>query len=129
MSRPTQRVSAKVALYCPERTHVVLTEYIRGNFGLPGGHLEENETPEEAIVREVQEELGIELNSDQLQRKDFWRNPDGRIILGFVGTLPRDREIKVDTNEIVDAKWVKISDIVDGSIIVDSYTEFITKNV
>ena len=33
-----------------------------------GGHLEEGETPEQALVREVKEELGVELNAWQLFR-------------------------------------------------------------
>lgn len=128
MSRPTHRVSAKIALYNPGRTSVVLAEYIKESFGLPGGHLEGNETPEEAIFREVKEELGFVLDMDTVTRKDFWRSPDGRIILGFISTIPNDQSIEVDTNEIADAKWVKISDIVEGRISAGAYDDFIVKN-
>ena len=129
MSRPTQRVSAKIILYNPERTQVVLAEYVKGRFGLPGGHLEEGETPEEAIFREIKEELGFALDITTVTRKDFWRSADGRIILGFMSTMPNDQKIVVDTNEIYDARWVKLSDIIDGSIVVDTYKELILGNV
>lgn len=34
-----------------------------GKWSCPGGHLEENETPEECIIREVFEETGIIINN------------------------------------------------------------------
>lgn len=36
-------------------------------WGVPGGKLEAGETPIEAAVRELQEETGLKLNSDQLE--------------------------------------------------------------
>jgi 8-oxo-dGTP diphosphatase len=35
----------------------------------PGGQLEEKESPEEAVVREVEEELGLKVNVDRLMVK------------------------------------------------------------
>ena len=37
-------------------------ELIRDYYVIPGGHLDENETFEEAVIREVKEELGIEVD-------------------------------------------------------------------
>lgn len=39
------------------------------HWDLFGGHVEEGETPEQALVREVQEELGIELKEYQFFRE------------------------------------------------------------
>ena len=38
----------------------------RGKFSLPGGGIEHGETPEEAVVREVQEETGLIVEVDRL---------------------------------------------------------------
>lgn len=35
-------------------------------WGLPGGHIDESETPEECILREMQEELGLTLQNVRL---------------------------------------------------------------
>ncbi|MBC8412881.1 MAG: NUDIX domain-containing protein [Nitrospira sp.] len=51
-----------------------------GHWDLIGGHLEEGETPEQALVREVMEEIGIELAEYTFFKKydvfvgDVWQN-------------------------------------------------------
>ena len=36
-------------------------EGFNGNWGFPAGHIEEGETPEQAVIRELKEELDIEV--------------------------------------------------------------------
>lgn len=52
---------------------------------IPGGHVEEDETPEQCIVREMREEMGIELEDFQLFSEvefddrieyTFWKQED-----------------------------------------------------
>lgn len=43
------------------------TGYADGYYSLPAGHLEKNETVSEALIREVQEEIGIKIDSEHLQ--------------------------------------------------------------
>lgn len=38
-----------------------------GKLVLPGGHVEKDETPTNAIIREVYEELGVSVNKDHLK--------------------------------------------------------------
>lgn len=44
---------------------------LAGLWELPGGKIEKNETPEEALVREMREELAVTLNVDQLTPLTF----------------------------------------------------------
>src|SRR3989344_5610613 len=37
-----------------------------GNYGLPAGHCEDNETMKEGIIREVREEIGLDLDANDL---------------------------------------------------------------
>jgi 8-oxo-dGTP diphosphatase len=122
------KVSCKVALYNSECSHVLLVEHRKNCFGLPGGHMEENEDPETAARRELYEELGIDYQ-DELSGKSFWRHPeDGRVILAFAGVIDRDVDIIIDPSEIRDARWVGIDEIVNRSISAGYYDEFIIQN-
>ncbi|MEN9390682.1 MAG: hypothetical protein RLZZ283_782 [Candidatus Parcubacteria bacterium] len=42
------------------------TGFQDGNYGLPAGHMDGNETAREACVREMKEEIGIDLLPDNL---------------------------------------------------------------
>lgn len=125
MSRTLHAVSAKVAIYNPTRTKVLLTEYLPGKYGLPGGHLEGTETPDQAAVREVSEELGITLDATIMQSKSFWRHDGGKIVLGYTATLPEDTEFTLDPVEVEAVHWVPLSDIEAGAINTRSYDDFI----
>ncbi|MDD9911996.1 MAG: NUDIX domain-containing protein [Alphaproteobacteria bacterium] len=43
------------------------TGYMDGHLTLPSGHVEVNETPNEAVIREVKEEVGIDLALEKIQ--------------------------------------------------------------
>jgi 8-oxo-dGTP diphosphatase len=60
-------------IFVNDRHHVLL--FLRDNkpdipypdtWDIPGGHVEEGETPEQCIVREILEEMGIEIKGFQL---------------------------------------------------------------
>jgi 8-oxo-dGTP pyrophosphatase MutT (NUDIX family) len=55
------------------------------NWGLPKGHLEDDETPEQAALREVMEETGLERLAivDRLPTIDWYFRERGRLIHKF----------------------------------------------
>lgn len=118
-----ERVSCKAALYGKSRTSVLLVQYLPGHYGLPGGHTEPGETPDEAMRRELQEELDIEGMA--LERRDFWRHSDGKIVLGFTGDIDSSTEFSIDKNEIEAVEWVDVSDIKSGHKTAGGYDGFI----
>lgn len=78
-------------------------EGTRGVWTLPGGRTKKNEKPKDAIVREIREEIGIDI--------------DNPVYLGTVskGTIHcyfcrvNNRNFKKDDFEIADAKWININ--------------------
>lgn len=125
MSRTLHAVSAKVAIYNPDKTKVLLTEYLPGKYGLPGGHLEANETPNEAAVREIAEEIGITLSPKEITSKHFWRHDSGKIVLGYIATLAEDTLFSLDPEEVLAVHWTPLGDIESGVVNTRSYDRFI----
>src|SRR3989338_2750692 len=64
------KIDLVVAGYIYDKDKVLLIHHKKMDLWLPvGGHIEENETPDEALLREIKEEVGIEaeiLNKSSL---------------------------------------------------------------
>lgn len=60
------------------------TGYADGWWNVPSGHLEENETIDQAVIREAREEIGIILTPDDLRFVHLchFRNPEGDARMG-----------------------------------------------
>lgn len=92
--RDLHRISTKAAIFTPDYSHVLVMHMVPGTepaiYGLPGGHMDSGETPDEAIVREIDEELGI--TAPELEHVDFFTHANGKTVLAYKGVLPYDTE-------------------------------------
>lgn len=98
MPHDTFNVSCKIVLYNFEHTKVLLPQYKADMYGLIGGHLMQGESPDEAILREFREELGVEYNG-MLTRVNFDlvnRFDDRKIVLVYAGELDESTELSID---------------------------------
>ncbi|OAT45634.1 MutT family mutator protein [Proteus hauseri ATCC 700826] len=60
-----------------------LKSHMGGFWEFPGGKLEDNETPEQALLRELQEEIGIDVTQCTLLDTVAHDFPDRHITLSF----------------------------------------------
>lgn len=124
----THRVSAKVALYSHDYSQVLVMVYAGGVAeGLPGGHLENHESPDQAIAREFMEELGVEI--PPVERKNFFRREttEGPVILGYAGIAPAEFEMKPTHPEHEIAEWRTRAEV-ESSKMADEYKAFVIEN-
>ena len=75
-----------------------------------GGHLEENESPDECIRRECREEAGIELTDLKLRGIITFILPAWGNELTFLYTAKSDKEELPDCEEGM-LKWIPIRDV------------------
>ena len=74
-----------------------------GLYSVIAGFVEPGETLEMAVVREVQEEVGLSIGEIRYFGSQPWPFPDS-LMIGFTATY-RGGEITLDDGEIADAGW------------------------
>lgn len=85
-------------------------EAAHGLWSYPGGGVEDGETLEEAIVREVKEELGSELVNYKLYKTYVITTPRGELTINtFIGELIGDIMLKED--ELIAYGWFDLQQI------------------
>ena len=80
------------------------------HYALIAGFVEPGESIEEAVHREVSEEVGIKIKNLKYQRSQSWPFPNS-LMLGFTAEYDSG-DIKVDGDEILKAKWFKKDEII-----------------
>jgi ADP-ribose pyrophosphatase len=107
------------AVVITEDQQIVLVEQYRyptHDFFLeiPAGKVEENETYENAILRELREETGFTSNQKPLLLGEFWVNPatqDNKVITYLILDAYKAYEQELDTNEILDVKLFHFNEV------------------
>lgn len=79
--------------------------YNKDKYGFPGGKLEPNESPEQAVIRETEEELGFKPTNLHYVGAYQSLTPEGRKIEMFVFTGRVPKAIK-PANEIAEIHWL-----------------------
>jgi len=79
-------------------------DYISEKWEFPGGKIESNETAEEALEREIHEELSLKISNVRFFTSVIHQYPDFKIKLDFFNCNVAHRELVL--TEHIDFKWL-----------------------
>ena len=109
------RINPCVIVGIIDKDEIVLTrsinhEYV--NSGLVSGFCEYGETLEETIIREVKEEVGLNVKNIRYYKSQPWPRTDA-LLMGFYCELDGNKTIVRQESELSEAIWVNKKDITE----------------
>ena len=107
---------------------ILMVQENKGHWGLPKGHIEENETDIQTAIREVKEETGLDVTLDENRNYEINYIVDEEIdkkVVYFIATSVKGDIVRQES-EINQIKWVPISEAVD-TITYDNAKEMLRK--
>ena len=93
--RPERVRRARVVTLAPSGRVAMIERYVRGHryLSVPGGRMEPGETPEEAAIREIEEELGLAITL-------AGRLPDHDGQAYFLAVVPEEVKLRMSGPEV-----------------------------
>ncbi len=95
-------------ILCVQRSENKLS-YISKKYEFPGGKMEANETKTETIVREIKEELAMDINVKEEFLTVTHQYPD--FLLTMHSFICTSNESKVTLTEHIDYKWLELEEL------------------
>lgn len=109
---------ALVVLWCKGHALLVRNSYVR-YYSAPGGYLHAGETARQAAVRELREEVGLEVAPERLQQAlELTHDWEGRRdhVVVFLLEVEERPTIQVDYREVVEAFWFQPEEVARSNV-------------
>lgn len=101
---------------------VLLVQHNAGHWGLPKGHMEENETEVETAIREVKEETNIDVIVEENRRYvvEYYPKEDTfKQVIFFLATCKTEK-VKRQEAEIQNIEWLSFEDAIERITYINS---------
>ena len=111
---PKKRIGSGVLFFNKHQELLIVKPVYKDHWSIPGGVVDENESPRSTCIREVKEEIGLDIENLQFLGVD-WLSlvPEVGdmlqfIFFGGVLSLEQIKEIKLDPKEISEYQFLPI---------------------
>lgn len=109
-----KKVRKAVRCYLIKNKKVVAIKYkqrnkMSGYYDIPGGKIEERETPKETAIREMKEETGLEVNKLKYKGNMIVEYPEK--IFDFDLFIANESQGTLQESEENTAEWIEINDL------------------
>jgi len=111
-SLPKKRMASGALFFDASGKLLVLRTTYKETWEIPGGVVEDDESPREAVEREIKEEIGLSKHFTKLMCVDYQHAEESRtesLMFIFDGGILNDEDlnsIKVDAGEIAEFRFV-----------------------
>jgi 8-oxo-dGTP pyrophosphatase MutT (NUDIX family) len=128
-SQPQKMIVAKVVITSDRGNILLIKPNYKKTWQLPGGGVNNDEGPEEAALREVKEELNLQLFKDDLHIKGVIYKQDEEILFVVYenkNAIPEDTGFGLQVNEITDFQFTLVTDV--APLLSEYYADFWRRN-
>lgn len=114
-----KRVSSANTLIEDEHGRLlILKAHYKPYWSLPGGLIDEDDTPREAAIREIQEEIGIELGADNLEFAALINRISDitdtyLFVFRTIDPIDSNTKFTLQSDEIAEYDWVSAQQVRD----------------
>ena len=127
--QPQKMIVVKVVIKSDQGNILLAKPNYKKSWQLPGGGVDDGESPEEATIREVREELSLNLNPDSLRLTDtIYKQDEELLFLIYEANeaIPEDTQLRVEEGEITDFQFANVNDV--APLLSDYYADFWKKH-
>ncbi len=116
-----------VAIVCKDKILLARSSKFPGKrYSLVAGYVDIGETLEEALRREVKEEVGLDVKNIRYYKNQPWPL-SGSMMVGFVAEADENQPITIDGDEISEAAWFSRGNLPNHSMSISIAGEMIDK--
>ncbi|MCD6376423.1 MAG: 8-oxo-dGTP diphosphatase MutT [Caldisericaceae bacterium] len=109
------KINVVAAVIVNQHNRILITQrppdsHLSGYWEFPGGKIDEDERPEQALKREIKEELNVEVEILRLLWQQDFEYPQKKIQISFYHCRLLSDEGQIKPLEVADFRWIFVAE-------------------